>query len=440
MAPSPKAKYLLHFAALLCSVVSLCGCQLVSARFIGIKTIEPLELTTLLGRQPAPLVVDLRTSTEFEAGHLSGAIRLNPDGIEGYISRSGLPPQHTIIIICQSGWDSQIAAATIAAAGYRQVYSLNGGFEKLNQLGIPMISGKGTAIPPALLLPPVVHISTLSQLAMTIAAFVIKPLYMMIAALILVLLWRQLAKEMLLLRYAMVSFLFGEGACALNYLVAGNAGLWLEFFHGAGMVGTYALVFGAFFVFMDEKVINYSDDNRRCAMQRFCRHCWKNQAVDCGFFRVSLVALIMLAACALVPVTMPIRPFTIILPVFGSDVLWLKDFWNLFVEYRVYPILGSLSAVACLAILYPGKHRIKQAQPMLFTSIGLIGYAFFRFGLLLTFNENQAWADWWEELSELMLVVLVWVFLVVFRQSYHLQIPPLLVRLTTRTLLFKSKF
>ena len=92
----------------------------------------------------------------------------------------------------------------------------------------------------------------------------------------------------------MASFVLGEGACAANYLVADNAGLWLEFLHGAGMVGTYALVFGSLFVFSDEHILHYSDSGRRCNMQRLCRQCWKNETVDCGLFRIGLIVLPML--------------------------------------------------------------------------------------------------------------------------------------------------
>lgn len=138
----------------------------------------------------------------------------------------------------------------------------------------------------------------------------------------------------------------------------------------------------------------------------------------------------MLAISALLPVTMPIRPYTIIMPVFDSNVLWIKDFWNLMIEFRVYPLLGALCAMVSFLILRRGQDAAKKAQPLLFLSVGFTGYAFFRFGLLLTFGENQGWADWWEELSELMLVVMIWGFLVVYRRSYRLKIPASVVRFT----------
>lgn len=430
MIPSRKNISRIYLAAVLCLVPLICGCQRISARFIGVQSLDISELTTVLARKPAPLIVDLRSEAEYLAGHLPGSIRLPLGGIDGYFARSGHSPQRDVVVICQSGWDSQVAASTIAAAGFVHVYSLNSGLAGLKSAGFAFDSGPGPDVPAAILRPPVIPISTISQLAVTMAAFVVKPVYMLISILIIVVLWRQHARELILLRFAMVSFVLGEGACAVNYLAAENAGLWLEFLHGAGMVGTYTLVFGSLFVFFDEQILHYSAADRRCNMQRFCRHCWKNETVECGLFRIGLIALPMFAVCALLPVTMPIRPYTMIMPVFDSDVLWIKDFWNLLIEFRVYPILGACCALLSFLIFRRGKDAVTKAQPLLFLSVGFTGYAFFRFGLLLTFGENQGWADWWEELSELMLVVLIWGFLVVYRRSYSLKMPASVVRFT----------
>jgi hypothetical protein len=39
----------------------------------------------------------------------------------------------------------------------------------------------------------------------------------------------------------------------------------------------------------------------------------------------------------------------------------------------------------------------------------------------LTFSENQAWADWWEESTEFIMVAMVVLLLVVFKNQLELE-------------------
>ena len=129
---------------------------------------------------------------------------------------------------------------------------------------------------------------------------------------------------------------------------------------------------------------------------------------------------------------MPLRPFQIIMPVFLSDVLWLKDFWNLFFEFRVYPILGALGFIISYLWLRKGRHALTKAQLPFFLAMGFSVYSYFRFGLFLTFSENQAWADWWEESTEFILVALVMALLMVFKNQLDLKMPWNLSKIAAR--------
>ena len=109
------------------------------------------------------------------------------------------------------------------------------------------------------------------------------------------------------------------------------------------------------------------------------------------------------------------------MPVFLSEVVWLKDFWNLFFEFRLYPILGAAGFVMSFLWLRRGQSGLLKSQFPFFLALGSTSYSFFRFGLLLTFNENQAWADWWEESTEFIMIAMVVLFLVVFKNQLELE-------------------
>jgi rhodanese-related sulfurtransferase len=411
------------FIAILLLASVLSGCQRYAAKFIGIESMGAAELQHIIQRNSKPLILDLREERAYRQGHIPGAIRMDMDNIEGYLKKIRIPIQHTIVPVCERGWQSQIAAASIMAHGYRNVYNLVGGNTGWEEMGYPLQPAVGNNPGKTRLKPPIIEISLLSQLAMTLAAFVVKPAYIVMTFLLIVILWRKKSRDLVLIRHAMVLFFIGENACSLNYLVASNSSVWLEFVHGLGMVGMFFLLIWGLVVFFDERVVHYLDFERVCVFQRHCKSCWKKEKVTCGLHRLALYLLPALAFTALIPLTMPLRPFRIIMPVFLSEVLWLKDFWNLFLEFRVYPILGALGFIIAYLWMRKGRRALTKAQLPFFLALGFTVYSYFRFGLFLTFNENQAWADWWEESTEFILVALVMVLLMVFKNQLALRIP-----------------
>jgi rhodanese-related sulfurtransferase len=400
---------------------TLLSCQRVSATFIGVQDISAVDLNNALAEETPPIVIDMRDEADFRRNHIPGAIHLNLESIDGYAVKGNIPGGGRIVTVCSKGWDSQIAAATLMAHGYRDVYNLAGGMHRWQEAGYALQSGSGITLDKAILIPPVVEISLLTQLAMTVAAFVVKPAYIIMSALVFLLLWRKNSGDLVLIRNAMLVFFIGENACTLNYLLASNTSIRLEFLHGLGMVGMFFLLFWGLVRFFDERVLHYIEPDKTCAFQRLCRRCWKKEQVSCGLHRLALWLLPALAFVALIPVTMPLRPFRIVMPVFLSEVVWLKDFWNLFIEFRLYPILGAMCFVAAFLWLRRGQSGLLKSQLLFFLALGFTSYSFFRFGLLLTFNENQGWADWWEESTEFIMVGMVVLLLVVFKKQLELE-------------------
>jgi rhodanese-related sulfurtransferase len=149
---------------------TLFSCQRVSARFIGIGSIRAEALNKEISNNSPPIIIDVRTASAYLYNHIPGAIHLNMESIDGYAAKGQISHTNRIVIICARGRDSQIAAATFMAYGYRNVSSLVGGTHRWHELGYPLQAGSGTAVDKQLLAPPVVKISVLSQLVVTVAA------------------------------------------------------------------------------------------------------------------------------------------------------------------------------------------------------------------------------------------------------------------------------
>jgi hydroxyacylglutathione hydrolase len=82
-------------------------------------------------------VIDVRAHTEWETGHLPGVVNiplgLLPDRI------AELPAQSTIVLQCETGSRSAIAASLLEARGWSGVANLDGGIIAWRQAGLPVV-------------------------------------------------------------------------------------------------------------------------------------------------------------------------------------------------------------------------------------------------------------------------------------------------------------
>jgi rhodanese-related sulfurtransferase len=81
--------------------------------------------------QEKPLIVDVRSEAEYARGSLEGAIHLPVKAIQH--GEHELPKDRPILLICERGSMSELAGLYLEAAGYAQVYSLEGGFRALRK-------------------------------------------------------------------------------------------------------------------------------------------------------------------------------------------------------------------------------------------------------------------------------------------------------------------
>ncbi len=104
----------------------------------GAQSISAAEANQRIESSRPPLVVDVRTASEFRSGHIIGAKLLPLNELD---SRMGeLPKDREILCVCQSGARSSSAARQLAAAGYT-VLNLSGGMSAWSMAGLPVKRG-----------------------------------------------------------------------------------------------------------------------------------------------------------------------------------------------------------------------------------------------------------------------------------------------------------
>ena len=89
-------------------------------------TLEPEELKALLSAHAAPTVLDIRTPSEWEAGHIEGAVHIPLAELN---SRMAEVPQGPLAVLCGSGYRSAIAVSLLLRTGRTDIADVPGGWK-----------------------------------------------------------------------------------------------------------------------------------------------------------------------------------------------------------------------------------------------------------------------------------------------------------------------
>lgn len=101
----------------------------------AIPSIEPAELAARLQSEAgAPLVLDVRTKAEFDAGHIPGALHIPYDELAGRLTE--VDTTKGVAVHCMVGPRARKAEATLAAAGVKDILHLEGGYRAWMQAGL----------------------------------------------------------------------------------------------------------------------------------------------------------------------------------------------------------------------------------------------------------------------------------------------------------------
>lgn len=105
------------------------------------QQIQEIDTTTAQARLAGSLILDVREPAEYAAGHLPGAVNI-PRGVLEF--QIGNRPefqgrqQAAIVVYCQTGGRSALAAHALNQLGYTEAVSMAGGFKAWAESGLPL--------------------------------------------------------------------------------------------------------------------------------------------------------------------------------------------------------------------------------------------------------------------------------------------------------------
>ena len=90
------------------------------------QTITAAQAYGMMSEPGSFILLDVRTQAEFQERHIDGALLIPYDEIRD-MAQTQLPDKDAVILVyCQSGRRSALAAAELAALGYTNVYDFGG--------------------------------------------------------------------------------------------------------------------------------------------------------------------------------------------------------------------------------------------------------------------------------------------------------------------------
>jgi molybdopterin/thiamine biosynthesis adenylyltransferase/rhodanese-related sulfurtransferase len=99
----------------------------------------PADLQRRLAANEPLVVIDVRDPDEFRDGHIEAASNISRGFLEFRVGAAVTDPTTPIVLYCQTGLRSMLAAKALHELGYQNVTNLQGGYQKWAQSGLPTV-------------------------------------------------------------------------------------------------------------------------------------------------------------------------------------------------------------------------------------------------------------------------------------------------------------
>jgi rhodanese-related sulfurtransferase len=112
--------------------------KLVNEAKSRVKEITVEQARARMTANPKTVLMDVREDHEWQAGHAAQAVHLGKGILERDLEKTVPDPATEIIMYCGGGFRSALTADAAQQMGYRNVYSLIGGYKGMVAANWPM--------------------------------------------------------------------------------------------------------------------------------------------------------------------------------------------------------------------------------------------------------------------------------------------------------------
>lgn len=102
------------------------------------KNTDAVQANSILINHPDVVVLDVRTSDEYNAGHIDGAVNIDFKASDFKDRLSSLDRHAPYVVHCHSGRRSTLALATLKELQFTDITHLDGGMQGWRQADLPV--------------------------------------------------------------------------------------------------------------------------------------------------------------------------------------------------------------------------------------------------------------------------------------------------------------
>jgi rhodanese-related sulfurtransferase len=106
-----------------------------------VRELSVEEARARMRDNPRARLIDVREDNEWDKAHAAGAEHMGRGIIERDVERAHPDKDAELILYCGGGFRSALAADNLQRMGYREVYSLAGGWKAWQDAGAPVEGG-----------------------------------------------------------------------------------------------------------------------------------------------------------------------------------------------------------------------------------------------------------------------------------------------------------
>jgi rhodanese-related sulfurtransferase len=131
-------KTLFTYGFLVMSCFGYLGCALQPEPMAGVVAVDAKQSAELLEKNPAAVVLDIRTPSEFKTGRIAGAKNIDFNAADFTRKLAALDPTKAYLIHCRSGRRSDQSLKTFCKLNFQSIYHLEGGINEWKRAGLPL--------------------------------------------------------------------------------------------------------------------------------------------------------------------------------------------------------------------------------------------------------------------------------------------------------------
>ena len=170
---------------------------------------------------------------------------------------------------------------------------------------------------------------------------------------------------------------------------------------------------------LDDRLLRFSVPDKRCVFLPLCKGCVKYNQISCKMRKLFQLGTGAMVILAFIPILAKPLTTSYATQILGSQYHYCRLLLSQYFESRYLPGVALIFCFGIFLVMQINKDNPAPLLARIFLAgaTGALGFSMFRLMLGAIFSNDLIWADFWEEVTELMFVALAAITLLIYREG-----------------------